>query len=54
MVQLATFCEYQLKVKEVEFGERMKDITDTFQAEIDDYCVKIQTMLQQRAEEVQK
>ncbi|KAG0554261.1 hypothetical protein KC19_12G077500 [Ceratodon purpureus] len=51
VVQLATYCEYQLKAKELEFGERMKETTDIFQAEIDDYRLKIETMLQQRAEE---
>ncbi len=54
MVELATYCEYQLKVKEQEFGDRMKEITDNFQAEIDDYRIKIQTILQQKAEEVLK
>jgi len=52
VVQLATYCEYQLKVKEQEFGDRMKEITNNYQAEIDDYCIKVQTILQQKAEEV--
>ena len=52
MTQLATYCEYQLKAKELEFADRMKETTDAFQSQIDDYRVKIETMLQQRAEEV--
>jgi len=52
VVQLTTYCEYQLKVKEQEFGDRMKEITNKYQVEIDDSRVKIQTILQQKAEEV--
>ena len=53
MVQLATYCEYQLKAKELEFGERIKEITNDFQAKIDDLRIKNETMLQQKAEQVQ-
>lgn len=46
------YCEYQLKLKEQEIVDRIKEITSRFQVELEESRLKLETALQQKAEEV--
>ncbi len=49
---MATYCEYQIKVKEQEFLDRMKEVTDVCNHQLEESQLKMEASLQERVEKV--
>ncbi len=49
---MATYCEYQIKVKEQEFLDRMKEVTDACNHQLEESQLKMEASLQERVEKV--
>jgi predicted HicB family RNase H-like nuclease len=52
VAEVATYCEYQIKVKEQEFLDRMKEVTDACNHQLEESQLKMEASLQERVEKV--
>ncbi|CAK9865196.1 unnamed protein product [Sphagnum jensenii] len=50
VAEVATYCEYQIKVKEQEFLDRMKEVTDACNHQLEESQLKMEASLQERVE----
>lgn len=51
-MQISTYCDYQLKIKDQDFNDWIKESNEQHQHELEASRIKLQTMLQQKAEDV--
>ncbi|XP_073385676.1 uncharacterized protein [Physcomitrium patens] len=51
VVQISTYCDYQLKIKDQDFNDWIKESNEQHQHELEASRIKLQTMLQQKAED---